>query len=245
MTIITLTYYSYLTADDFRAHTSCITEAERYEKSVYRGGNKKTKRNPQEAWNELIANASSTAPASIQSHLEMLASLDNVPRKPKQFRNFTANSLNLRGRQATDIVDAMWNHLSMLRDKEQEAKKKDEDEQKRIQEERERAENKSSETEQPSKAQESFKNVEQKSMDCGGAKDLKVSPKKVKKAMKKVLKKAPGRSMKLKALRKAVQTHLDCGDSGRPKIKKLIGQELVDSNKIKVEGKLVILQGVM
>ncbi len=232
----------FFTADDFRAHTSCITEAERYEKSVYRGGNKKTKRNPQEAWNELIANASSTAPACIQSHLKMLASLDNVPRKPKQFRNFTANSLNLRGRQANHIVVAMWDHLSMLRDKEQEAKRKEEDEQRRIKEEREREENKHSETEEPTKAQEPPENDKKKLTDCNGAKDLNVSSKKVKKAMKKVLKKAPARSMKLKALRKAVQKHLDCGDSGRVKIKKLIGQELVDSKKIRVEGKFVILQ---
>lgn len=174
----------------------------------------------------------------------MLATLDNVPRKPKQFRNFTANSLNLRGRQATDIVDAMWNHLSMLRDKEQETKKKEEDEQKRIQEEREREEErKRSGTEKTSKAQGSSENDEKKSMDRNGAKDSNISSKKVKKAMKKVLKKAPGRSMKLKALRKAVQTYLECGDSGRLKMKKLIRQELAESNKIKVEGKLVILQG--
>ena len=34
--------------------------------------------------------------------MEMLASLDNVPPKAKQFRNFTANSLNLRGNQANE-----------------------------------------------------------------------------------------------------------------------------------------------
>jgi hypothetical protein len=235
-----LTYFS-LMADDFRAHTSCITEAERYEKSVYRGGNNKTKKNPQEAWNELIATSSLTAPASIIRHLEMLASLDNVPRKPKQFRNFTANSLNLRGSQATTIVDAMWKHLSQLRDEENEAKKKEE-EQKQLKEEQ--SASKTSETYQQNKGQKLSKDHVRKSNNGKGVKDKDISSKKeVKKAMKRVLKKAPNRSMKLKDLRKAVRAYLECGDSGRPKIKKIIGQELVDNGKIKVEGKLVILQG--
>jgi len=190
---------------------------------------------------ELIASASSTAPASIRHHMEMLTSLDNVPRKPKQFRNFTANSLNLRGKQATDVVDSMWNHLSQLRDKEQEAKKKDEEEQKRLKEEAEKVTRKDSEAIKECKVEESSTVPPSPKDKLSKGKD--VSAKKVRKAMKKVLKKAPGRSMKLKELRRAVRQYLECGDAGKPKVKQLIGDELKgDSGRIKIEGKLVILQ---
>ena len=188
---------------------------------------------------DLIVAASSTAPVSIRQYMEMLASLDNVPRKPKQFRNFTANSLNLRGKQATDVVDSLWNHLSELRAKEQEAKTREEDEQKSCKEHEEKE----------------AKNTESK--DCGSeksntmgtisnmteskGKDISLSPKKVKKAMKKVLKKAPGRKMKLKELRRAVRSYLECGHLGKLIVKQMIGEQLVESDRIKVEGKLVFL----
>lgn len=195
---------------------------------------------------DLIVTASSTAPDSIRQYMEMLASLDNVPRKPKQFRNFTANSLNLRGKQATDVVDKLWNHLSQLRDKEQEAKKKEEEEQKRLKEEAEnkakKEVSKESGVEKPSKVH-TLLNGAEKVSNGKGAKGHDFSAKKVRKAMKKVLKKAPGRSMKLKELRRAVRTYLECGDSGGPKVKKMIGEELKGENdRIKVEGKLVILR---
>jgi hypothetical protein len=211
---------------------------------VYRGGNKKAKRNPQEAWMDLIATASSTAPVSIRKYMEMLASLDNVPRKPKQFRNFTANSLNLRGKQAIDVVDSLWNHLSELRAKEQEAAKK--------KEENDNIRHKEEEQNQVKKTEIKDCKSEQvltSSNDAGKIPDNKgenkgkdISAKKVKKAMKKVLKKAPGRKMKLKKLRRAVRIYLECGDSGKPKVKEMIGEQLVNSDRIKVEGKVVILR---
>lgn len=247
--VLTLAIHILSTTDDFRAHTSCISEAERYEKSVYRGGNKKAKKNPQEAWMELISSASTSAPGSIRHYMEMLASLDNVPRKPKQFRNFTANSLNLRGKQATEVVDSLWNHLSMLRNEQQEAKKMEEEEQKRLKEEAEekKSETEASTTKGTSEQEESVPSdkLEKEVSDTAKlqSKGKDVSAKKVRKAMKKVLKKAPGRSMKIKELRRAVRQYLECDDSGKPMVKRLIGDELKGANdRIKVDGKLVILQ---
>jgi cell growth-regulating nucleolar protein len=243
---LTHTIHILSTTDDFRAHTSCISEAERYEKSVYRGGNKKAKKNPQEAWMELISSASTSAPGSIRHYMEMLASLGNVPRKPKQFRNFTANSLNLRGKQATEVVDSLWNHLTMLRNEQQEAKKMEEEEQKRLKEEAEKnkSDTVSKDTSQQEESAPSDK-LEKKVSDTAKLqpKGKDVSAKKVRKAMKKVLKKAPGRSMKIKELRRAVRQYLECDDSGKPMVKQLIGDELKGANnRIKVDGKLVILQ---
>lgn len=224
--------------DNYSTHTSCITEAERYEKSVYRGGKDKKKKNPQEAWMDLIVSASSSAPVSIRRYMGMLASLDNVPRKPKQFRNFTANSLNLKGKQASDIVDSLWNYLAQLRDKDQETKKKEEEEQKRQKEQAE-AQIKSSDEKEKPPVSDNGKEFDTKRTN---GKD-KVTPKKVEKAMKKVLKKAPSRTMKLKELRRAVQNYLECGNSEKKRLKEVLGDQIkVNIDGIKVDGKLVTLR---
>lgn len=231
-----LTFFVFHVKDDYSKHTSCVTEAERYEKSVYRGGKDKKKKNPQEAWMDLIASASTTAPVSIRDSLKLLASLDNVPRKPKQFRNFTANSLNLRGNN--DIVDSMWKHLSQLRD-EHEAKKKKEEEHK-VQKEEKEAKGKSLDAQEKL----SFRAIgnEPNEKKINSAKD-KVTSKQVKKAMKKVLKKAPRRTLKLKELCRAVRSYLECGDSDKEELKEMIGEQIkVDNIRIKVDGKLVTLR---
>ena len=192
---------------------------------------------------DLVVSASSTAPVSIRHYMGLLASLDNVPRKPKQFRNFTANSLNLRGKQASHIVDSLWNYLSQLRDKDQEAKKK-EDEYHKAQEEhngqKEEEETKSlDEQEEPPVISDNRKKSDTKRTN---GKD-KFTPKKVTKAMKKVLKKAPNRTMKLKELRHAVQNYLECGKSDRKRLKEVIGDQIkVNIDRIKVDGKLVTLR---
>lgn len=62
-----------------------MTEAERYEKSVYRPS-KKQKRNPQEEWMNLIQRGASEAPVKLRSSIGRLTDLGNVPRKEKQFR---------------------------------------------------------------------------------------------------------------------------------------------------------------
>ena len=83
--------------NDFAAHTSCISEAEKYEKSLYKGGNKK-KLNPQDAWVMVVEHAAShqdQAPAGIKQYLGRLAELGNVPRNKKKFSNFVKNSLKM------------------------------------------------------------------------------------------------------------------------------------------------------
>lgn len=196
---------------------------------------------------DLIVAASLTAPASIRQYMEMLASLDNVPRKPKQFRNFTANSLNLRGKHATRIVDSLWNHLSELRAKEQDAKVKEEGKPKHKMEEDEHKNRNEQEEKDTSDVNEPAKELTascaSENMETEGTRKRNdISPKKVKKAMKKVLKKAPGQKMKVKALRRAVRNYLECDKSCKPKVKAIIAEQLVGSDLIRVDGKLVILR---
>ena len=60
---------------------------------------------------------------------------------------------------------------------------------------------------------------------------------------KKVLKKAPNRSMKIKALRTAIEDQLGIEKTMRKKLKALLSQEIqVDTEKIVVDGKVVTLK---
>ena len=104
--------------DTYRDHTSCISEAERYEGHLFKAPKAKTKKNPQEIWNEVVeaaASDASSAPASIRSYVGNLVNYGNVPRNEKKFGNFVRNSLNLRSDAA---IGELWKFLS---DKQQEA----------------------------------------------------------------------------------------------------------------------------
>lgn len=101
--------------DDYAAHTSCISEAEKYEKSLFKGP--KAKVNPQDAWMDLVTDAitdCSKADASIQSHLKRLGDLTNIPRNQKKFVNFVKNSLRLFN---DPLIEKMWKYLESFKPK--------------------------------------------------------------------------------------------------------------------------------
>jgi hypothetical protein len=109
-----------------------MTEAERYEKTLYRPPTSTSQRskkiNPQKEWTQLIARAAAAAEPSSPFHgpLLTLASLGNVPRKETQFRNFSQNSLGNsipgfgKNNLATKnrLIQDLWNHLIECRDRE-------------------------------------------------------------------------------------------------------------------------------
>ncbi|CAM9727927.1 unnamed protein product, partial [Phaeothamnion confervicola] len=122
--------------DDYRQHTTCISEAEKYEKSLYKGKSKvrrlgltsmqsslpphcqanAAKQNPQDAWMELVADAAAAAASAspaIRAPLARMSELGNVPRQEKKFINFVKNSLNLRNDR---VVAEIWSHLAALRE---------------------------------------------------------------------------------------------------------------------------------
>ena len=99
---------------EYGQHTSCVSEAEKYEKTLYKAKTN-VKMNPQEAWMELIAEAATRkqeAPANISEHLGRLSELDNVPRNCNKFTNFAKNSLRLNN---NSIVDGIWKFLEQLK----------------------------------------------------------------------------------------------------------------------------------
>jgi len=98
------------------AHTSCVSEAEKHQKGLYRGGaadEKRAKHDPQAAWTALIARAAAQqAPGSrLALVLQQLTGYSNVPRKLKPFINFARNSL----RQHNDaLLTEVFNAVAAL-----------------------------------------------------------------------------------------------------------------------------------
>lgn len=243
--------------DEYRSHTSCISEAERYEKSIYRGSrkldesgtghrqqHKGKKLTPQEAWQQTIQAAAESAPSSIKSYMDQLAMLDNVPRKEKQFRNFTVNSLKLKGANAERTKDEIWKHLSKVREDE---KQKKEEDQTKQQPSQQSAKNSKKEDEPTSISDDDKSSKEDtQEKESPSSSPSMPSEKEVAKAVKKALKKAPNKSLKFKTLRKTVQESLVIktkSDSAKKEWKKLLKQ-CVDANskKLVVDGKIVSLK---
>lgn len=88
--------------DAYKAHTKCISEAQKYQGALYQPGkdpaNKKKnnvgKVTPTARWNAAVAAvaANGHSSAAIKTTLQRLEELDNVPRKRKKFDNFVGNS---------------------------------------------------------------------------------------------------------------------------------------------------------
>ena len=229
-----------------------MTEAERYEKTVYRGpkkggvnGKSPKKMSKQERWLECVADAAQTAPAELRPHFERMAMLDNVPFKPKQFRNFAMNSLS-RGGTQQKLVDDMWNLLKGNFDKEMEkvnnqggsaAKnggeaKEDVADENAKQQKGEQDNNNSEPKEGSSEAEESK------------ASESLVDAKTIKKTMKSILRKAPNRTMKSKKLRKDILKTLALKKAFEKKVEGIMTKH-VESNPEKIvfsgDGKKVTL----
>ncbi|TYZ61938.1 hypothetical protein PybrP1_001380 [[Pythium] brassicae (nom. inval.)] len=93
--------------NDYAAHTSCISEAQKYEGSLYREKSKAPakKESAQERWMRVVQSASAGGDSKIQNVLDRVAGYDNVPRKRAKFLNFMKNSIALHD-QAT--VERVW-----------------------------------------------------------------------------------------------------------------------------------------
>jgi len=220
--------------DDYRSHTTCVSEAERYEKSMYRGNdNRNKKKSPVEQWKELISEAADSGPAHLRSSFQTLASYDNVPRKEKQFLNFCSNSLS-----KNQDFSAVWSCLNDLR----QTKIK-------IKEQQKSGEDKNKEINTIKKQDDKLQNGECINIDnnADGAKSTcndvkKIKRKDIAKAMKKVLKKEPNKQLKMKELRKKVKINL-MFKGKKEDLKKLIQDELNDNGKkiVVIDKKIVKL----
>lgn len=182
--------------------------------------------------------------------MDQLAMLENVPRKEKQFRNFTVNSLRLRGPGGENIKGEIWALLSKVREDEKKKREEEENARKKKQQSKQSEEKDTSpEVAKESEAtavnvSEDDNNSSESKNNASSAKDL-PSEKAVTTAIKKALKKAPNKQLKFKALRKQVQESLAFkADKGAAKKQwKKLCQQCVDANpkKLVVDGKTVSL----
>ena len=219
---------SITTTDDYRAHTSCMTEVERYEK---RGPVKR--KGPQEDWMELLADAVSQAPVHLRHHLSEISTRDNVPRKEKQFRNFVANSMKI----SNSVVEQIWVFLKELKEKKQvvkDAQKKPEISQAKKKEPVKEGKTEDLETVKSSSQKKDDKTENEPSLTLPSTDD-------VKKAMKKILKKESEKQMPLKKLRKAVCAHYGIEKKGKEHMKKLVEKHL-SGKKFIIDNKMVRLK---
>ncbi len=183
-----------------------------------------------------------TAPGHLKSHMRIMAGLDNIPRKEKQFRNFTSNSLNLRGKNES-IVGEIWNLLKLEREKRQSEKEQQQQQQQQKDKlENEKQENTVEISEGTPESNERPKIEDSKSTSTSSNVE-EIDPTKVQKAMKKVLKKAPNRSMKLKELRNLLGEKLGLSKGAMKALKKLLetAPESTNKTKVKVDGKMITL----
>mmetsp|Transcript_109190 Transcript_109190/g.163321 ORF Transcript_109190/g.163321 Transcript_109190/m.163321 type:complete len:268 (-) Transcript_109190:7-810(-) len=224
--------------DDYRAHTSCITESERYEGKFA----KQAKRNPQQEWMDLVTSCSSTAPMHLKGYFRTMSSLDNIPRKEKQFRNFTSNSLGLRGANEK-VVGEIWNVLKAEREKRQAVKQEQMEKAKEKKKQQQEESQKVKEKKVASDDDESEDEVESKTKEPKTKNSDDIDPKRIKKVVKKALRKAPNRSMKIKELRKLLGDKLGVPKSEKKRLKDLIAKapSIFKKDQIKVDGKIITL----
>jgi len=88
-------------------HTSCISEAEKYQGHLYQAKDKENKGDAkQKEWLKHVHGTSgSTTDPRLKSLLNRLSAYSNIPRKRKKFDNFCKNSVNVYD---TKTLDQLW-----------------------------------------------------------------------------------------------------------------------------------------
>lgn len=198
-----------------------------------------------------------------------MVTLDNIPRKEKQFRNFASNSLHLRhGPEGKKTLDAIWGYLNEQRETlkkqraetEKKAKEQKELQKKKQQEKQKQSSSKDEEEDDasdsdsgdekstpaaPPAATTKTANIsdgsdaENKTTKINSDDNKTILYKSVKKATKKMLKKAPGHAMKYKSLQKALRETVGVD---KKKLQEVMDQVVAkESKKFMVEGKQIRL----
>eukprot|EP00933_Yihiella_yeosuensis_P050192 TRINITY_DN47959_c0_g1_i1.p1 TRINITY_DN47959_c0_g1~~TRINITY_DN47959_c0_g1_i1.p1 ORF type:complete len:245 (-),score=55.62 TRINITY_DN47959_c0_g1_i1:184-918(-) len=100
--------------NEWESHTSCISEAQKYEGKLYKAKESENKGQvKQDAWVEKIEEAISDPNSGInpqtKSLLQQLMGFNNIPRKAKPFGNFVKNSVKIWDQKK---IDDMWSVIS-------------------------------------------------------------------------------------------------------------------------------------
>jgi len=90
----------WFTWETFESHTSCVSEAQKYQGKLYEAKENTNKGQvKQDNWisnvEKAIEDPDSKVPAHTKASLQKLLGFSNVPRKQRAFTNFVKNSLNM------------------------------------------------------------------------------------------------------------------------------------------------------
>ena len=102
--------------NDYNKHTSCISEAEKYQGHLYQGS-KNSKETVAQIWLRSCAEAAERAATDgslspeLQRLLPVICSLENIPRKKKKFDNFMKNQGDRLSQQSSE---GAWNYISAI-----------------------------------------------------------------------------------------------------------------------------------
>merc|ERR1711931_468869 len=93
--------------DAYLNHTSCVTEAEKYQGHLYQAKDKENKgETKQKEWLKNVHGTSGqTTDPKLRSLLKKLSAYSNIPRKKKKFDNFCKNSVNV---YEAKTLDQLW-----------------------------------------------------------------------------------------------------------------------------------------
>jgi cell growth-regulating nucleolar protein len=93
----------------YKAHTSCMSEAQRYEGKFYVPKENKGEKKQQSWMESVLSRLESADPkhAGLKPYMERLTQYDNLPRKKAKFTNFAKNSLNLKA-DREGIAEKLW-----------------------------------------------------------------------------------------------------------------------------------------
>ncbi|XP_076812883.1 cell growth-regulating nucleolar protein-like isoform X2 [Clavelina lepadiformis] len=104
--------------DDYKTHTSCISEEEKYAATGFKAKPNKGEVKQQE-WLKKIEKAKkecSSLSTEAKDLLERMEDYGNVPRKKGKFLNFLSNSLKIRNKKLTEEVWEIFSSMNKPKD---------------------------------------------------------------------------------------------------------------------------------
>ena len=200
---------------------------------------------------DIVQDSVDAAPGHLKHRMQTIATLDNVPRKPKQFKNFAANSLNIRGKNGEALLGEIWDFLKAKQDARRKAdelaKAASTTDATNNQEPTQQSEQDTiiqPTKEQPESRESASTSTASSSEKKQATSDISASrTKAVKKAMKVALKQAKQNRLTMKKLKKAIRKDLGKDAISKDDAKTLVKQLASSEQKLfTVEGKTVTLK---
>ncbi|KAI8492865.1 hypothetical protein Bbelb_294620 [Branchiostoma belcheri] len=118
--------------DDYKTHTQCISEEDKYGGKGITGHRMTKGEAKQDAWLKQVQKSMNDANASpqVRNLWERLSQYSNIPRKKSKFENFVKNSLRIHNNHLVTQVWEVFSAAQQQQQKEQQDKQKSESEQK-------------------------------------------------------------------------------------------------------------------